>query len=423
MRRRAFISSSLGAGIWSACSRSALVSVAGAFASRSASAQVSIPENTWVRRPGPTAPTGPTGPNKHVKMTYSSSDHKVYLVGGDYTVPGVTNGASHEMVYRYDVATDAWENVLTYANSGTVGFPEGRCAPGWTYDSKRDVMWFGMGQNRQSTPRPGLLRGGLWTYDAKATQTQAWKLEGPDVPNPWSLGSPKLHANTGSDVWYMHYDPGTDALYVPYQGGGVFLAKYDLNGISIRNGIPKDHWSYTTLSTPDYFLGEVSFALDSKRGAFVFYFPWPGRTDTSPGISRGETWEYVTSTGTWRKLADTVLPAKSCFGMVYDSAGDKIVLFAGYDSHEGGLAEPINETWVFDRNPASPDYHQWVRLSVAGTPPTPRKGETIAYNAFHNVIVQFGGRGWDTQPDASDVYLLRLGGVVRPRAPTGLQVQ
>jgi hypothetical protein len=68
-----------------------------------------------------------------------------------------------------------------------------------------------------------------------------------------------------------------------------------------------------------------------------------------------------------------------------------------------------------------------VKLAPAGTPPTTRKGEPIAYDAYNNVIVQFGGRGWDVQPDASDVYLLRLGNGVpdyqAPPVPGNLRVQ
>jgi hypothetical protein len=284
-------------------------------------------------------------------------------------------------------------------------------------------MWFGMGQNRQPMPRPGLLRGGLWTYDPKVAQTsnQVWKLEGPSVQTPYAPGSAKIPANPGSEVWYMQYDPVTDALYVPYAAGGKNLARYDLSGITIRNDVSKDNWSASGMSMPDYFLGEVSFALDTKRSKFVFYFPWPGLTATSAPYNRGETWEYSTVNKTWLKLSDFVLPARSTFGMVYDSANDKIVLFGGYDSHESGITNPLNQTWVFDRDPASANYHKWVQLNPGGTVPSPRKGETIAYDSFNNVIVQFGGRGWDNVPgDASDLFLLRLGTVVTPNPPSGL---
>jgi len=420
MQRRKFLSSSLSLGLCS-YGLGLLLTSAG-----TAQAAVDVPANTWVRKAGPTTPLGPSGPNKHIKMTYNSGDRKVYVTGGDYNISGIENGASHEMVYRYDVATNTWENVLSYASSAKQGNPEGRCAPGWTYDSKRDVMWFGMGQNRQSAPRSGLQRGGLWSFDGKAAQDSVWKLEGPDVPNPYSTGSAKLPANPGADVWYMQYDPGTDALYAPYRSGGRYLAKYSLAGATIRNGVSKDNWSQISLPTPtNYFVGETSFALDTKRGKFVFYFPWPGRTETAPAQDRGETWEYAPSTNTWTKISDTVLPARCCFGMIYDSANDKIALVHGYDSHEGGIAEPLNAVWVFDRAPTSPNHHKWVHLGVGGPQPTTRKGETIAYDVANNVIVQFGGRGWDTQPDASDVYLLRLGGTspTSPAPPTNLRAE
>jgi len=447
MHRRKFLLSSLSMGaragarcawvcVCGLCNRGLLMpffgtSAAGLMAGAAAQqSRLDIPVNTWIRRTSPPYPLAPSGPNKHIKMTYNSLDRKVYLVGGDYNIADSANGASHEMVYRYDVATNTWENVLSYANSAVPGYPEGRCAPGWTYDSKRNVMWLGMGQNRQATPRPGLRRGGLWSFDPTAEQAsgQVWKLEGPDVPNPYSPNSStRLPANTGSEVWYMQYDPATDALYALYVRG---LAKYDLREATIRDGVPEDRWSHIPLGSSDIFIGfpgMLSFAVDTKRANLVFYFPWPGLTEASAAVNRGETWEYSTIDGTWRKLSEAVLPARSTFGMVYDSANDKIVMFGGYDSHESGIANPLNDVWIFDRNPASPNYHRWVRLAVAGTPPTPRKGETIAYDAYNNVVVQFGGRGWDSQPDASDIYLLRLGSGTpdfeSPPVPSNLRVR
>src|SRR5262245_39591861 len=104
MERRKFLAGSFGLGVVGACGRGLLSAAAtgAAFAPRAAHAALDIPINTWVRRPGPGAPLAPNGVNKHIKMTYNSTDHKVYLVGGDYTYPGIENGASQEMIYRYD---------------------------------------------------------------------------------------------------------------------------------------------------------------------------------------------------------------------------------------------------------------------------------------------------------------------------------
>ncbi len=43
-----------------------------------ATGQLDIPVNTWIRRTSTAYPTSPGGPNKHLKMTYKLSDHKVY---------------------------------------------------------------------------------------------------------------------------------------------------------------------------------------------------------------------------------------------------------------------------------------------------------------------------------------------------------
>jgi hypothetical protein len=399
-----------------------------AAAMTSAFTAFSIPANQWVVRTSPRYPNSPGAHNKHVKMTYDSDKHVVYLYGGDYVGDGGQN--SREMVYSYDVAADKWNVLLNYADSGTPGFPEGRCAPGWSYDSKRKVVWMGMGQNRQPTPRPGLLRGGLWSFDPnEPVAAKRWHLEGPDVPNVYSTNtSSKLPANPNGDVWYMLHEIMSDSLYVAEGLGATsrVMAKYDLNNLTIKDDVSKDKWSpASTLLDPSPYLGVTSYAVDTKRNKIVFYSPWPG---PPVNVNRGETWEF-TPPSTWVKLSDTVLPAKCCFGMVYDSANDKVVLFGGYDSHEGGTTNPLNQTWVFDRNPSSPNYHKWIRLTPTGSTPSPRKGETIAYDSYNNVIVQFGGTGWETvgQPDSSgyygyEIFLLRLGGSTPPAAPGSLHI-
>ncbi len=392
---------------------------------------LNIPINTWVKRTSPGYPNFTGNANKHVKMIYNSTDHKIYMIGGDYAGPATPDDNSHEMVYSYDVATNTWSNVLNFTNSGTSGYPEGRCNPGWAYDPNRNVIWFGMGQRRQSSPRPGLLAGGLWTYDPTVSQTsgEVWHREGPDVPNRFTSSGSSSHlpANPGQEVWYMMYDPVGDALYVPYDnGGGQYLAKYTLTGITTKNGISKDNWSYTTLSTPQYFLGMDSFCYDSKRQRFVFYFPWPS------GTSRGETWQFVPSTGTWTRLSTTVLPMKSQFGMIYDSNADRIAIIGGQDCHEGQPvcnyvdSDQYMGVYLFD-----PNTNIWSHLSVSGDNPDGRKGENSVYDPYNNVIVQMGGRGWDTSPDTygfqgNEIFLLKLsaGGAdkIPPAPPANLTI-
>ena len=394
-----------------------------------------IPPNTWVKRTSSYYPSaiGSSGAaaNKHVKMIYNSNDHRIYMIGGDYAGPATPDDNSHEMVYSYDVATDTWVNVLNFTNSGTSGYPEGRCNPGWAYDPTRNVIWFGMGQRRQSSPRSGLLEGGLWTYDPTVAQNsgEVWHREGPGVPNQYNTGSPRLPANTSQDVWYMLYDPVTDALYAPYNNGsGKYMAKYSLSGITIKNGASKDNWSYTTLSTPDYFLGMDSFCYDSKRSRFVFYFPWPS------GTNRGETWSFVPSTNKWTLLSSTVLPNKSQFGMVYDSNADRIVLLGGQDCHEGQSGcEYVSSGQYMGMYVFNPNTNVWSLLSVSGDIPDGRKGENSVYDPYNNVIVQMGGRGWDSTPDTygfngNEIFLLRLNlgspppDTTPPSAPTNLRI-
>jgi hypothetical protein len=384
----------------------------------------SLTENVWVKRDAAAYPASPYYPNKHIKAEYCPLDSKVYLIGGDHYGDGGMN--SREMIYSYDISTDTWVNVLSYAQSGTAGFPAGRCMPGWTWDNRRNVFWFQAGQLRQIEEggyRPGLVMGGLWTYDPAAALADRWHLEGPDVPNYWthlagatsSANLPVAQGSQDRECWYTLYDYNTDALYAPYiaDNNQGYMAKYSLSGITIKNHVSKDNWSYTSITGPSPYLGARAFCLDSLRNQFIIYFPWPGAPVEA---DRGETWQF-TPPNTWLKLDSTDLTPHAAYGMVYDPKHDRVVMLCGYATHEGGSGPYLNSVYVLDRADNATNRNTWGQINCTGNVPSIRKGETAVYDIDNDCIMQLGGTGGFQSigvPDAggylgSEVFLLRVG--------------
>lgn len=366
-----------------------------------------LPVNTWVLRQLPSFPAAPKAPSKHVRLIYDSDRHLTYLWGGDYCLqnslyPG--RCASREYLWSYDVALNQWSMLLDEAQPVS-GFPRGRCLPAGVYDPKRKVIWMTTGSERFNAYSPVLQSGGVYAFDPLQ---KVWSREGP-APD----GESTRVTLPGSMAEYMVYDPVLDGLFVP----GRSNIHFSLSNVNVSDGIQNDNWSASPFSTPSPVFGAVSFARDTRRNRAVVYDPY-----------RGETWSYDFTTKQTLKLSTYVLPSKSVFGMVYDSANDAVVLFGGYTQLEGDpTATPLNELWVFKA-----ENNQWSKWAVGGAIPSPRKGESLVYDTYNNALVQFGGTGgWQTSVDqygydGSEIFLLRLDLGQPPlvlAAPTNLRVQ
>src|SRR5262249_18361796 len=101
----------------------------------------------------------------------------------------------------------------------------------------------------------------------------------------------------------------------------------------------RDAWqSIGTLPTKEYLTGNVSFAIDTRRGRAVFYL----------GES-GETWAYDLRTGATELLSTERLRPWSVFGLVYSSADDSYILFGGLDAYESTEGTTYgNDLYVLD---------------------------------------------------------------------------
>src|SRR5712692_1503078 len=357
-----------------------------------------FPPNQWVLRKTPAFPGGIGAPSKHVRLTYDTTRHVIYFWGGDYCVsdPMFPDRCdSHEELFSYDVAADRWQPVVNQTQAVAAGFPRGRCLPGMAYDPVHDVLWMTSGSERFDQYAPGLRPGGIWSFDLT---TKRWTRQGPSPD-----GESKKVRAINTNVEDLVYDPVSKSLFTftrddPNSNDVAFF--FSLKDINLADGRSKDNWSAHGLATlNDETMGAYSFAVDTKRNRAIVYLP-----------KFGETWAFDFSTRKMRRLVKQTLPAKSVFGMVYDSGNDAVVFFAGYNNYEGEPhVQPLNDLWVLDLTKNS-----WSKPALTGKIPSPRKGESLVYDSANQVLVQMGGTGgWQDGPDSfgyhgTEVFLLRL---------------
>ena len=102
--------------------------------------------------------------------------------------------------------------------------------------------------------------------------------------------------------------------------------------------------------------------------------------------SYGETWAFDISAGSWRRMNPTAVPASRCGqGMAYDAESDRAILFGGF-----GCADPndpaLAETWSFDFESG-----QWTEMHPP-TSPSARMYFGMGYDRALDRIVLWGGR-------------------------------
>jgi len=111
-------------------------------------------------------------------------------------------------------------------------------------------------------------------------------------------------------------------------------------------------------------------AFDSRRSRLVLF----GGSDTA--FQRlGDTWEW--SAGSWTRVEVAGPPARSDFAMTFDARRGRVVVFGGRTA--SGLGR---DTWEFDGE-------RWSLVDSVG--PSPRALTNMAYDDARGRVVLFGG--------------------------------
>lgn len=108
----------------------------------------------------------------------------------------------------------------------------------------------------------------------------------------------------------------------------------------------------------------------------------------------GATWLYDTDGGSWMDVSDNDgPPARADHAMVYVPTIDKVVLFGGTagfggcDDNASCHDRMLDDTWTWD-----PATRTWEQLSIGGAPQA-RRGATMVYDPAGDRVVLFGGEG------------------------------
>jgi len=205
---------------------------------------------------------------------------------------------------------------------------------------------------------------------------------------------------------------------------------------------------------------DAEFVYDSNRGVFVTY----GST-TTLGPAADRTWEYDPVTNAWAQKLPPVTPGGlASYGMAFDPANNKIVLYGGqtgslpvnsdatwlYDGttwnqvatmnspgplerpgmcfHDGlgrtvlfggsiGSTAVTDNTWLFDGS-------DWTQVAISGPRPPARADCRMVYDSIRQICVMSGGEPI-AGPHFNDTWELDLASMTWTQSPssfTGIRV-
>jgi hypothetical protein len=117
----------------------------------------------------------------------------------------------------------------------------------------------------------------------------------------------------------------------------------------------------------------TAMAYDAAHGQTVLF---GGFTGTTSNIL-GDTWLWDGSDWT-QEVSQNSAPARYAHGIVYDSAHQQVLLYAGFVP-----SGDIGDTWAWDGS-------NWTQLSSPTTPGS-RDTHAMAYDSGHDEVVLFGG--------------------------------
>ena len=193
---------------------------------------------------------------------------------------------------------------------------------------------------------------------------------------------------TGSEPGAMAIDPSTGNLFVGEDGTGLLL--------ELPPGLPSNTIGYwTPEATPSAPPARAGFGMvyDDAMGKVVLFGGCVSGSFVDQDCNAtNDLWTY--SGGSWTQLHPAVSPSPRLFPMmVYDPATLEIVLFGGFSGAPNNT--PLHDTWEFDGT-------TWTEWATASSPPASGMGEAMVYDAASGTIVLFAS-SWSTSAQGSPV--------------------
>ncbi|MBI5527235.1 MAG: hypothetical protein HY897_12945 [Deltaproteobacteria bacterium] len=312
----------------------------------------------WIER----TPAGvkPGARSRHA-MAYDSTRRKVVLFGG-------TDGSNNmNHTWEWDGALGTWTDRTPGAAK-----PSARSGHAMVYDSaQKKVFLFGGydGSYRQDT----------WEWDGEL--------------GTWIERTPAGTKPLGSSGHAVVYDSTRGKVL---QFGGSY---YD-GSHSYAQYLDADTWEWDG-ATGTWRLWIPENAKPESRGGHAMAFD-SARTKVvmfGGGLQNTayqELWELDVASATWASRETEVSPtARRELAMAYDGERRKVVLFGGHHFQTDFLAD------MWDWEGAS---RTWTKRFPSVTWPSARGGHAMAFDAFRNKVLLFGGLNDSSSHYLSDMW-------------------
>jgi N-acetylneuraminic acid mutarotase len=212
-----------------------------------------------------------------------------------------------------------------------------------------------------------------WAYDSAAN---TWTdLSGSTAPSARSVHSMAYDSGSGKIVLFGGYD-GTSEV--------------------------GDTWSYDPAANTWTDLKPDGSVPSARKAAAMAYDPVSGRVILFGGYDGSsvldDTWAYDPAANTWTEVdpAGAIPIPRANHRMVYDEATGQVILFGGYDGQND-----LYDTWAYD-----PATITWTDLDPLGPPPPAREEHAMVYDSAGNRVIVFGGLDYAADRDLSDTWAL-----------------
>ena len=335
----------------------------------------------WIQRTPSVSPST----RAFVGLAYDSLDGRTILVGG--SAGGV-------------MFSDAWDwDGSTWIERTPDASPPPRAAHGLAYDNnRRRVILFGgfHASSRSALSDTWEWDGAVWTKMVPVTSPPA--RSGHALAYDQRRGKVVLFGgdNWGalSDTWEwdgVTWTQRTPASAPPARAGHALA--YDSargrvvlfgGGVNTVPIVYADTWEWDGSTWTQRLPAQGpparwwhGLAFDSARGRMVLF----GGQSASLTHDLSDTWLWDGSA--WSQAASAINPlSRSSFGLAYDSARRRVVLFGGY-RQVGSTSSVLSDTWEWNGT-------QWTQRTPARGP-IARSGHALAYDSMRGQVVLFGG--------------------------------
>lgn len=269
---------------------------------------------------------------------------------------------------------------------------------------------------------------GIWSEISPPTRKRHRAIYDP-VRDRMIVFGGKNGAAGSNRTWVLCF--GTDATWKeletegvrppPLEGGSaIYDSRLDRmivfggwDGLKLRN----ETWELTLSQPPTWRLLSPEGTLPEARAAHAAVFDsrqnrmliFGGSSTTQQSL--GDTWQLaLDDQPTWKRLRPEGVGPRERWGhtAVYDSLGNRMLIFGGVFSFSDFIFETQNDVWALELD----EQPMWNEIVPLGVLPTARLRHSATFDPKMNRMYVFGGTTTDRfNPRLDDLFELSLAGV------------